>query len=193
MLRIKHGVHGIEDLQQDVFKVNTIGLGKFQQRISSASKTIKDNVDAELKAAAMEYENLAKRSASSFGDRGTLRQSIGHREIAPLSYEVFVGTFYAPFIEFGTKSKAQVPAGLEDVASQFRGQKGSGALSLIEAIKGWVIRKKIATEKKANGVAFVIARSIYRNGISPRPFFYKHITPVRTKLFSRLNQILSGI
>lgn len=176
-----------------MFKANVIGLDQFRQQLAKASNDLKSEVAAEVKIAAMEFESLAKRSASEFGDRGTLRQSIGHRQSGPLTYEVFVGTFYAPFIEFGTKSKAQVPAGLEDVASQFRGQKGTGALTLIEAIKGWVKRKGIATGNELDRVAFVIARSIYRNGIRPRPFFYKHSATVRTNLTNRIKNILSGI
>lgn len=176
-----------------MFKANVIGLDQFRKQLATASNNLKTEIAAEVRISAMEFESLAKRSASEFGDRGTLRQSIGHRQTGPLTYEVFVGTFYAPFIEFGTKTKVQVPSGLEDVAAQFRGLKGTGALSLIEAIKGWVKRKKIASGKEIDKVAFVIARSIYRNGISPRPFFYKHIAPVRTKLFTRLNTILSGI
>lgn len=173
---------------------NTIGLNEFRQRIEAAKQEIKDEISAEIQASAMEFEALAKRSAASNGgDRGTLQQSIGHRQKDPLNYEVFVGTFYAPFIEFGTKSKAVVPAGLEDVASQFKGLKGTGALSLIEAIKGWVKRKKIASEKELDRVAFLIARSIYRNGISPRPFFYKHTAKVRTDLLKRINAILNGL
>lgn len=177
-----------------MFKANVIGLDAFRQRIESASKEIQAEVSAELRASAMEFEALAKRSAAqNGGDRGTLQQSIGHRQLDAMTYEVFAGTFYAPFIEFGTKGKTRVPNGLEDVAAQFRGMKGTGALSLIEAIKGWVIRKKIATKGKADNVAFLIARSIYRNGISPKPFFYKHVATVRTNLLSRLNAILNGI
>ena len=169
-------------------------MDQFRQRIETASKTIQAEVSAELQASAMEFVALAKRSAANNGgDRGTLQQSIDYRQKDAFRYEVFVGTFYAPFIEFGTKSKAVVPAGLEDVASQFKGLKGTGSLSLIEAIKGWVIRKKIVTKNKADGVAFLIARSIYRNGISPKPFFYKHVATVRTNLFKRLNAIFSGI
>ena len=177
-----------------MLQANTIGLDQFRQRIETASKTIQAEVSAELQASAMEFVALAKRSAANNGgDRGTLQQSIDYRQKDAFRYEVFVGTFYAPFIEFGTKSKAVVPAGLEDVASQFKGLKGTGSLSLIEAIKGWVVRKQIATKEKADGVAFVIARSIYRNGISPKPFFYKHTAAVRTNLFKRLNAIFSGI
>lgn len=176
-----------------MFKANVIGLDKFRQQLAKASNDLKSEVAAEVKIAAMEFESLAKRSASDFGDRGTLRQSIGHRQTGPLTYEVFVGTFYAPFIEFGTKTKVQVPSGLEDVAAQFRGLKGSGALSLTEAIKGWVKRKGIAKGDELDRVAFVIARSIYRNGIKARPFFYKHTATVRTNLTNRIKNILSGI
>lgn len=177
-----------------MINVNAIGLDQFKNQIESASKAIQYEIAAELQASAMEFEALAKRSAAqNGGDRGTLQQSIGYRKINTNTYEVFVGTFYAPFVEFGTKSKARIPSGLEDVAVQFKGIKGTGALSLIEAIKGWVVRKKIATKEKADGVAFLIARSIYRNGISPKPFFYKHVAPVRTNLLSRINAILSGI
>lgn len=189
-----------------MFKVNTIDLSKFSREIAEASKSIQRQVDAELKAAAMEYESLAKQSASQFGDRGTLRQSISYRKNDKLQYEVFVSTFYAPFIEFGTKSKAKVPSGLEDVANQFKGLKGTGTISLFEAIKAWVKRKKIgatysiATKRKVrqsakeiDNIAFLIARSIYKNGINPQPFFYKHIATVRTNLYSRLNQVLGGI
>lgn len=177
-----------------MFKANVIGLDDFRNRIETAKREVQAEISAELRASAMEFEALAKRSAASNGgDRGTLQQSIGHREKDPMNYEVFVGTFYAPFIEFGTKGKARVPAGLEDVASQFKGMKGSGALSLIEAIKGWVKRKKIASGKEIDRVAFLIARSIYRNGISPKPFFYKHTAEVRTRLLTRINTILNGI
>lgn len=177
-----------------MYKVNAIGLDQFRKQIETAEKSIREEVSGELQAAAMEFERLAKQSVNqNGGDRGTLKQSIGYREKDPMNFEVFAGTFYAPFIEFGTKSKAVVPAGLEDVASQFKGLAGTGALSLTEAIKGWVIRKKIATKEKADGVAFVIARSIYRNGISPKPFFYKHTATVRTNLYKRLNAILNAI
>ena len=176
-----------------MFKVNVIGLDQFNDQIKNAPNKLKNQISAEIKFSAMEFESLAKRSASEFGDRGTLRQSIGHSEIGPLTYEVFVGTFYAPFIEFGTKSKKQIPAGLEDVAAKFKGLKGTGSLSLIESIKGWVKRKGIASGKEIDKVAFVIARSIYRNGIRPRPFFYKHTAIVRNNLINRIKSILSGI
>lgn len=142
----------------------------------------------------MEFEAMAKRhAANNGGDRGGLQKSIGHRQLGPFTFEVFAGIFYAPFIEFGTKKKVRVEPGFEDVAAQFKGQKGSGALTLIEAIKGWLQRKKKLKGKELDRAAFLAARSIYRNGISPKPFFYRNVAPVRTKLLANVKRIVDGI
>lgn len=190
-----------------MLKVDVSGLSGFQKKLAIAQNRVIRLVDAELKAAAMDFEQMAKAAATdNGGDRGTLARSIRHNKVSELKYNVTAATYYAPFIEFGTKSKAKIPADLQDVAAQFKGQKGTGALSLIEAIRAWVKRKKIGatynikTRRKnrqsaneLDTIAFLIARSIYKNGISPRPFFYKNVAPVRQKLTERLNQVLSGI
>lgn len=177
-----------------MIKANVIGLDQYLRQIESAKRDIQARVSDELRASAMEFEAMAKRhAASNGGDRGGLQKSIGYRQLDAFSFEVFAGIFYAPFIEFGTKKKVRVEPGFEDVAAQFRGMKGSGALTLIEAIKGWVKRKGIAKGKQIDRVAFNIARSIYRNGISPKPFFYRNVAPIRTKLLANVKRIIDGI
>ena len=151
-------------------------------------------MDAELEAAAMNFVGLAKKDlASQGGDRGTLLRSITYNKKADLQYTVSANVFYAPFIEFGTKSKFNPYPGTEEFASQYKGVKGSGTLRLIDAIRGWVKRKRIATGKEVDRVAFLIARSIYKNGISPKPFFFKQITPVRNNLVQNVTRVLDGI
>ncbi len=110
-----------------------------------------------------------------------------------MSYVVSANVFYAPFIEFGTKSKFNPYPGTEEYASQFKGAKGSGTLKLIDAIKGWVKRKGIAKGKEADRAAFLIARSIYKKGISPKPFFFKQVPIVREKLLTNVTRVLNGI
>jgi hypothetical protein len=177
-----------------MFKANVIGLDAYRKAIETAKKNVQANVANEIRASAMEFEQLAKRNAANNGgDQGGLQKSIGHRQIDAFNYEVFAGISYAPFIEFGTKKKVKVEPGFEDVAAQFRGQKGTGTLTLLEAIKAWVKRKGIAKGKAADQAAFNIARSIYRNGISPKPFFYKNVAPVRTNLLTRIKAIVDGI
>ena len=177
-----------------MLKANVIGLDAYRKAIETAKKDVQAQVANEIRASAMEFEQLAKRNAANNGgDQGGLQKSIGHRQIDAFNYEVFAGISYAPFIEFGTKKKVRVEPGFEDVAAQFRGQKGTGTLTLLEAIKAWVKRKGIAKGKAADQAAFNIARSIYRNGISPKPFFYKNVAPVRTNLLTRIKAIVDGI
>jgi HK97 gp10 family phage protein len=186
-----------------MINVNVIGLDAFKKQIDSASKEIKAEVDGELQAAAMEFVGLAKRD---LGDRGTLLRSISYKKEGDLSYTVSANTFYAPFIEFGTKGKYDPYPGTEEYASQFRGAKQSGSIKLIDAIKAWVKRKGIGatyniktrrkvrqTKDELDNIAFLIARSIYRNGISPKPFFFKQIPIVRNNLTQRLNALLNGL
>lgn len=177
-----------------LIKANVIGLDQLKARIQNATKETQTLVDAELEAAAMNFVGLAKKDLSSQGgDRGTLLRSITYNKKADLQYTVSANVFYAPFIEFGTKSKFNPYPGTEEFASQYKGAKGSGTLRLIDAIRGWVKRKRIATGKEVDRVAFLIARSIYKNGISPKPFFFKQITPVRNNLVQNVTRVLDGI
>ena len=177
-----------------LIKANVIGLDQLKARIQNATKETQTLVDAELEAAAMNFVGLAKKDlASQGGDRGTLLRSITYSKKADLQYTVSANVFYAPFIEFGTKSKFNPYPGTEEFASQYKGAKGSGTLRLIDAIRGWVKRKRIATGKEVDRVAFLIARSIYKNGISPKPFFFKQITPVRNNLVQNVTRVLDGI
>ncbi len=177
-----------------MIKINVIGIESLQKRIAKASNDVKVLVDAELQASAMDFVALAKRDlATQGGDRGTLLRSIAYTKESNMAYKVSANAVYAPFIEFGTKSKFNPYPGTEQFAAQFRGTKQGGAIKLIDAIKGWVKRKGIAKGKEADRAAFLIARSIFRNGISPKPFFYKQIIPVRTKLLQNLNRVLDAI
>ena len=177
-----------------MIKANVIGLEQLQAKIQKATQETQTLVDAELEAAAMNFVGLAKKDlASQGGDRGTLLRSISYSKTKDLQYTVSANVFYAPFIEFGTKGKFNPYPGTEEFASQYKGAKGSGTLRLIDAIKGWVKRKRIATGKEVDRVAYLIARSIYKNGISPKPFFFKQITPVRNNLVQNVTRVLDGI
>lgn len=178
----------------NLIKVNVIGLDALKAQIASASQEVKSEIDGELNAAAMEFVGLAKKDlAAQGGDRGTLLRSITYKKDTDLVYTVSANTYYAPFIEFGTKSKFNPYPGTEEFASQYKGSKGTGAIKLIDAIKGWVKRKGIAKGKELDRVAYLIARSIYKYGISPKPFFFKQIPIVRKNLTTRVNAILNGI
>jgi hypothetical protein len=177
-----------------LIKTEFIGLDEFKDRINSAKKEIQEEIDAELQASCMEFVGLAKRDLNNYGGyKGVLKQSVQYEKLDNMLYRVFTPVFYAAFIEFGTKSKFKSQPGFDDVASKFKGQTSSGAVKLIDAIREWVRIKGIATGKEIDRVAYVISRSIYKFGISPQPFFFKHVVPVRESLINRVKIILNGI
>lgn len=192
-----------------MLKANVIGLDSYLKRLQTAKKTVQAEVSGEIGDAALKFRDDAARTAvANGGDRGTLAKSISAQQNNLFNWTVAVGATYGAFVEFGTKGKARVPAGFEDVAARFKGFKGNGG-KLYDAIYQWVKRKGLTAtysvktqrrskftkseEKRTQEVAFLIARSIYRYGITPKPFFYMQVTPVRNQLFERIKVIMNGI
>jgi hypothetical protein len=113
---------------------------------------------------------------------------------------VYSHAFYSAYLEWGTKSKVDVPADLQQYAQQFRG-KGKPSHDFFEMILAWVNRTGIAgrfstkTRQKLNSKAdkereYQAARAIYysilKHGIKAHPFFFKHRAVVYKNLQKRL-------
>ena len=175
-----------------MIKVATIGFDEFAKRLNNAAKEVQAQAAQEVAAAASMFEAMSVKNLQS-GDTSTLRKSINKKQTDAYNWDVFVGAFYAPFIEFGTKGKYQPIPGTEAIASQFKGFKRGNFAQMLESIKKWVKRKGIAKGKDIDGAAFAISRSILKNGISARPFFYQNIGPVQAHLTKRLEAVLNGL
>lgn len=187
--------------------LNLIGFDKYIERIKKAEKDIQVETAAEIQLAGIEFRDGAKRDlVRQGGDTGGLLNSITATNVNQFTSVVSVEKFYSPFIEFGTKGKYRPIPGTEEFAAQYKGFKRGGFKEFIEQIKKWVRRKKIGatynvktrkknrqTKDELDEIAFLIARSILRNGIEPKPFFFKQITPVKTNLIKRLDNILNGL
>ena len=193
-----------------MIKVATIGFDEFAKGLNNADKEVQAQAAQEVAAAAALYESLAvKTLINQTGDTGTLAKSINKKQIDAFNWDVFMGAFYAPFIEFGTKGKYKPQPGTEQIAAQFKGFKRGNLAQMIESIKAWVKRKGIvatysvktqrrnkfskAEAKRTEQAAWAIARSILKNGISARPFFYPQMGPVQAHLTKRLEDVLNGL
>ncbi len=192
----------------NLIKLAVIGIDSLSNRLVGVSRELKEEVQAEVRGAAMEYVALAKRDCvSSGGNTGTLARSISYKKETPYSYLVSANTFYAPYVEFGTKRKFKPYPGTEEFAAQYRGLPKRGDwIDMLMSIYKWVQRKGIGatysvkTRKKVRQtkdqklqIAFAITMSILRNGIEAKPFFYKQIPIVRESLNKRIKALLSGI
>lgn len=182
-------------------KVN--GLDKILALFDQMPKRLQRELYAELKNGANEIAKAARADAPK--DETRLRSSISVHETSKTQFEIVAQANYAGYIEFGTKSKTVIPAGLESIAAGLRGTvAGSG--SLYEAIEGWVKRKGIGGKLTKAGrvsrskssqaaqrqTAFLIARSIALHGIKPKPFFYKQVPVGEANLRRKIANVIQN-
>lgn len=186
------------------FDIKIEGFDNLMKTLTTLPVKKFEQIDAEFKAAAYEIQELAKERAPK--DEGRIANSITVNEAGHMQEEIVCPVSYAPYEEFGTRGKARIPAGLEDMAAQYQGATGRTWQELLRAIVGWVQRKGISgtysvkTHKRSGSkadrymqdleVAYPIARAIAHNGIPPRPFFFPGYLEIKPKLIERLKNIL---
>ena len=103
-----------------------------------------------------------------------------------LSVRIGSNKEYAAFVEFGTKSKAQIPAELSQMAAQFK-QPGTGDFdTFLKDIKQWCKKKGIPEQ-----AAFPIAMKLINVGQKPQPFLYPAFKKHRDKYVQALKQLFA--
>jgi len=168
------------------------GIGFSDQQLASFQKQFKrfnEKKTAKLQDATMQslYNMLSVAKIKVPRYQNRLQDSLREKHSTnKLSGIVFTNVKYAPYVEFGTKSKVKIPAEIAQYAAQFKG-KGSGDLDeFFEQIYKWVKKKNIGGNFTASGkaskskssqaavsqAAWFIAMSILKKGIKAQPFLY---------------------
>ena len=188
------------------------GVQETLNKLKNVNNKITREIDRELRAGANDIEREAKRLApANFGE---LRNSIGTEKVALMRYSIFADAYHAPYIEFGTRAKVQVPAEMSEVAAAVKARPKRGTFAeFVDNIQDWIKRKGIAATQvrqvgsgkrkgqfKKSGalaqaiyerqLAFLIARKIYMTGINPQPFLYPAFMKNKAKLITRIQEIL---
>lgn len=105
--------------------VKLSGIKGLEAALKKKGEQISKVVDMEMQASVTKINREQKQLAPV--DFGTLRSSLKFTKNKPMDYEIVsvgAGSSYAPYQEFGTGGLVDVPPGLEDVAAQYRGNKG---------------------------------------------------------------------
>ena len=153
--------------------------------LDSLGDKVRRSAEREIERSARNIERDAKRKAPT-GANNRLKTSIDVRG-SQLSREVFTDVKYAPYMEFGTKSKVEIPPGLEGYAMQFKG--GGGSYEDFEAsIKRWAQLKGIPEE-----AVYPIMKSILHKGVKAQPFLFPAFFAEQPQLLKRLKKVLRGI
>ena len=93
------------------------GLKELLLGLDKVSDNVVKELDLEMDASAKKIARDAKRNAPK--DLGDLVNAISDAKIRKLDYEIVANKYFAPFVEFGTGTKVDVPPGLEEYAMQF--------------------------------------------------------------------------
>lgn len=155
-------------------------LGKFER----FSKNKRDQIEYVINEGALRIESSAKEYAPV--DMGALRSSIKTGKFGELGREVYTNLEYAPYVEFGTKSRVDVPSGLESYALQFMGKKGTFD-ELLQNIQGWVRRKGLEPN-----LAYPIALKIAREGRKAQPYLFPAFERHRPRIIRNLKRVING-
>jgi len=97
------------------------GIEQAFRNIEKYKSSVTDRLEKDVNIALINVQTDAKRNAPV--DTGRLRSSI-HLTQAGLEGTVHTNVSYAPFMEFGTGSKVDIPEGQEQYAAQFKGEGG---------------------------------------------------------------------
>ena len=159
------------------------GLQQLTNKLQHTARNINKEAEAITRDAANNFAQRAKAAAPA--DQGILRNGISVNKAGPLMYEVVSSADYSAFVEFGTRSKARIPPGLEKYIEKTTSGTATSAGSAKEVIYGWCQRKGIEPR-----LWFVIYVSIMTKGIEPRPFFFPQILPVEKQYAQDLKRLL---
>lgn len=166
-------------------RITIKGWKEYEKKLSESSNDLKLLADLEASASADNIANGARIKAPL--NDGKLRASI-NREGKDGIYQVNVSADYAAYVEFGTRRKVQIPAGLEDYAAQFKGSTGRSGEEAKKAIYEWCRKKGIAEDKW-----WAVYIGIMTRGIKAQPFLFPSVDEEEPKFFERLKKLLENL
>ena len=167
------------------FSIQFKGFDEYSKNVQNAATSLPILADLEASATAIDIERLAKQAAPV--NLGNLRATINHEKISAGVYAIRVSADYAAYIEFGTKSRVQIPSGLEQYAAQFKGP-GTGKGKAKDMIYAWCKSKGIPEE-----AWLWIYISIMVKGIKAQPFLFPAVRSQEKVFIDRIKKLLGDL
>lgn len=168
--------------------ISISGFNELAAKLKKLPANMERQVTDVVRFAATTWEQGAKTAAPV--DQGRLKNEIRSVKKNASTYQVVVNSEQAAWIEWGTKSRARVPAELASYAAQFRGRGSTlqGKGTPMQMIFEWCRRKGLPKE-----AWYPIYRSIMATGINPHPFFFIQRPRVEKQFIDDLRQVIKTI
>jgi hypothetical protein len=163
--------------------INISGFDQFQNKMKELQEKFPANLNFIAKDAADQWSLLAARQAPK--DVGKLGV-ISSKQIENGKWEVDGNKEYSAYMEWGTKSRVNVPSEFQNYASTFMG--GSSGGNVKELIYSWVLRKGLPAS-----LQWPIFISIIKKGVRPHPYFFVQKPIIEQQLLRDLKQLISQL
>jgi HK97 gp10 family phage protein len=164
------------------------GLNEAIKALAKYSEEVKIDTANAMNTSMLAVQSKAKLSVIKNGTSNTGRLASSIKTIKAKKDDLVSITYsevdYAPYVEFGTKTKVDIPAGLESYASQFKG-KGGSFEDLVDKISAWARLRGIPQEN----VKF-IAMKIAKYGVKAQPFLFPAWEQERPKIEKAIAKLL---
>lgn len=167
--------------------VQVRGLDVALARLGRLSDAVKEEVDDECKAAALEMNAEASDYISAHAaDEGNLLMSQQvDLNYGPRSYLVYNSAPYAAYVEFGTGVKVRVNPEWVDIANDWRNRPSGTFSEFVIRIREWLARHG-GDQANAEYICYLILK----NGLEALPFMQTAYNKVKPLLIERVTKII---
>lgn len=163
------------------------GLPELLNKLSDYPESVRDEVADEILDSVFKINSQQRRLAPA--DQGGLRRNIGFDQRVEgdnAFFNIFSNSEHSAYMEFGTRYRVRIPAGLEELAETFRGAGISSRLKAKEAIYAWC--ERVGIPKRGWYPVFLAIMTV---GVMPHPFFIQPFLDEKPKLLSRIEAIIN--
>lgn len=160
--------HNAKDVARDI-----------NRSLNAKRKAIRRANDEILRS--VEYDSKRNLATNNSIARGEMINSISRDKTT-----VGVRAEYAGFVEFGTKGKVRIPAGLQYIVNSIRVRKRRFS-EFLEDLEEWAKSKGIFTGK---GQVYKIAINLLEEGQTAKPFFFPAVFKNKIKWVKNLKKAL---
>lgn len=175
------------------------GLNEILNKINRIGGDLPKQAALEMRAFAEETNTMILQNIRAEGLIGVSSFLMQHQVVEVVddnNTRVANTAFYAPFQEFGTGAKVSVPSEFAQVAADAQNQPKRGDFDkFVESLAEWARIKGIipnsgTTPKDYERMAYIMAVNIYRNGLKPRPFFFKAFVQIRPRIIATMQKLV---
>ena len=162
-------------------KLSAAERKKLDKKLSS--ETFKKLVALDVKIVSIDAELLAKKLTPK--NLGNLRNSINAKQVDDLNWELLANEIYAPFVEFGTGGKVDIPKGFKRFAEQFKNSATGSFEDGLISIRSWCRNKGID-----EALAYPILVSLIKNGMEAQPYMIPSLKIAQSQLRKRIRKTI---